>query len=102
MIPRSVYDKHEVEIQEAVKNLKEDYHGVDKKVAKASRARARSKIAAQTVDISAYLARNLEMNFIKINDYERLTIVECEYNSDEGLIKPALRSTGEDFLSHSF
>lgn len=102
VIPCSVYDEHEVEIQKAVKMLQVDYHDMDKTAAKARRARARSTIANQTVDISAYLARNFKTNLIKINDYERLIIIECGYNSDEGIIGPASRSTDVDFLSHSF
>lgn len=102
VIPRRVYDEHEEQIQEAVKALRADYHGMDKNEAKAVRARARTTISMQTIDISSYLARNFETNLIKINDYERLTIVECEYNSDEGIIKPEMKSKGEEFSSHSF
>jgi len=67
-----------------------------------SRAKARSAIAEKTVDIPLYLAKKIVITKSAINAYEQLAIAECEYNSQEGIIKPAIISGDEDFGSHSF
>jgi len=40
----------------------------------------------------------------KINDYEQMRIAECDYNREEGIIRPVLKSKAEikDFSAHSF
>lgn len=104
VIPRKVFEEHEEEINRAINDLKEVYSGVDRDQIKILKAKARSIISAQTVDISSYLARNIEIKPLKINDYEQLLIAECGYNSEEGIIRPILKSKGEvvDFSAHSF
>jgi len=104
VIPRKVFEEHEAEINDAISELKADYSGVDKAKAKIYKAKARSRIAAQTVDISAYLARNIEMKPIKINNFEQILIAECGYNSEEGIIRPVLKPAADvkDFSAHSF
>lgn len=102
VIPRGVYDEHEAEINEALNALKADYNGMDKTESRIRRAKARSVIADKTVDIPLYLAQKIIINKIAINAYEQLSIAECDYNSQEGIIKPAIKTGGEDFLSHSF
>jgi CRISPR-associated endonuclease/helicase Cas3 len=102
VIPRGVYNKYQVEINEAINILKADYSGVDKSEARVHRASARRIIAEQTVDIPFYLAQKIILKKIYINAYEQLSIAECEYNSQEGIIKPDMKTGGEDFSSHSF
>jgi len=40
----------------------------------------------------------------KINDYEQMMIADCDYNSEEGIIRPVLKPKAEavDFSAHSF
>lgn len=104
VIPREVFEEHETEINGAIFELKSDYSGVDKVQVKIIKARARSRISDQTVDISSYLARNIEIRPLKINDYEQILIAECGYNSEEGIIRPVLKpkTEVEDFSAHSF
>ena len=102
VIPRGVYNDHQEEINEAIKLLKADYSVIDKTEARGRRAKARSTIAYQTVDIPRYLADEMKINEEKIGRYERLAIAECEYNNQEGIIKSAIKSEYEDFGSHSF
>ncbi len=102
VIPRGVYDEHQAKINESINALKADCGSMDKTEARRRRAMARSVIAEQTVDIPLYLAKKIVINKIAINTYERLAIAECEYNSQEGIIKPAIKSGDDDFWSHSF
>jgi len=104
VIPRKVFEEHEEEINDAINELKEVYCGVDKDRIKILKAKARSRISAQTVDISSYLARNIEIRPLKIIDYEQVLIAECGYNCEEGIIRPVLKAKSEvgDFSAHSF
>ena len=104
VIPRKVFEDHEEDINVAINELKEVYCGVDKDRIKILKAKARSRISAQTVDISSYLARNIEIRPLKVNDYEQVLIAECGYNSEEGIIRPVLKAKSEvgDFSAHSF
>jgi len=54
IIPRIVYEDHEVEINVAIDGLKADYSKVDKDEARETRARARSHLIEFTVNISNY------------------------------------------------
>lgn len=106
VIPRKVFEEHIEDINAAINELKDVYSGVDKDQVKILKAKARSRISAQTVDISSYLARNIQINPLKINDYEKILIAECGYNSEEGIIRPVLKPKaeleGEDFSARSF
>lgn len=102
VIPLGVYNMHQAEINEAINALKADYNGIDKTEARRHRTKARSVIAEQTVDIPRYLANKMKISEKNIKKYERLAIAECEYNSQEGIIKPAIKSGDEDSWSHSF
>lgn len=104
VIPRKVFEEHEAEINGAISELQAAYSGVDKVQAKIQKAKARSRISDQTVDISTYLVRNIQTRPIRINDYEQILIAECGYNGEEGIIRPVLKPTAEvtDFSSHSF
>lgn len=106
VIPRKVFEEHEVEINNAIHELTIDHKGMDQIQIRMLKAKARSIIAEQTVDISTHLASNLEKRIIKVNDFEQIVIAECEYNNEEGIIKPVLKSNADvnedDFSSHSF
>lgn len=104
VIPRKVYEEHETEINGAINELKSGYSGVGVVQAKIIKAKARSRISDLTVDISSYLARNIEIETLKINNYEQILIAECGYNSEEGIIRPVLKPKAEikDFSDHSF
>lgn len=104
VIPRKVFEEHESEIKSAINDLQADYRLVDKVKAKIIKAKARSRISDQTVAISSYLARNIEIETLKINNYEQILIAECGYNSEEGIIRPVLKPKAEveDFSAHSF
>jgi len=104
IIPRSVYEDHEAEINVAIDGLKADYSKVDKDEARETRARARSRLIGFTVDISTYLFQSMKTETKKINDYEQMMIADCDYNSEEGIIRPVLKPKEEavDFAAHSF
>ena len=104
VIPRKVFEEHEAEINRAINELKTDYSGVDKAQGKIFKAKARSKISDHTVNISTYLARNIEIRPMKINEFEKILIAECGYNSEEGIIRPVLKPNADvkDFSAHSF
>ncbi|MCO1601605.1 CRISPR-associated helicase Cas3' [Desulfosporosinus nitroreducens] len=104
VIPREVFEEHKEDINAAINELKKVYSGVDKSQVKTLKAKARSRISAQTVTISSYLARNIEIMPQIINDYEKILIAECGYNSEEGIIRPVLKPKAEleDFSAHSF
>ena len=103
VIPRKVFTEHEAEINEAIKILKSN-QGEGKVQTKIIKAKARSRITDYTVDIPAYLARNIEIKPLRINEYENILIAECGYSSQEGIIRPLLRPKAEitDFSAHSF
>lgn len=102
VIPRSVYKENREKIDQARRVLQADYDGIDKNTARECRAKARGAIANYTVDIACYLTRQTKVEYIKINKYEQVTIIDCEYNSDEGIIKPALKQQGTPFLERLF
>jgi hypothetical protein len=56
------------------------------------------------VDISRYLANQIESEVIKINNYEQILIAECDYNDQVGIIRPVVKSKTKfaDFSSVSF
>jgi len=102
VIPRSVYEVHESDISVAINVLRD--RGVDKDKARVIRAEARSRLVGYTVDIASYLAQSMKIESKKINDYEQMRIAKCDYNSEEGIIRPVLLSKAEihDFSAHSF
>lgn len=104
VIPRVIFEEYEMEIRAAIDQLKSDYNGLDKTEAKVMKAKARSRIANLTVDISTYLARNLEIWALKVNAHEQILIAECDYNNEEGIIRPVLKTKSEvnDFSALSF
>lgn len=102
VIPRSIYNHNLEIINEAIEDLQKDYQEIEKSKARALRANARSKIANYTVDISNYLAKQLETTYIKINEYERIIVVECGYDSKEGIIKPELKQKDAEFFERLF
>jgi CRISPR-associated endonuclease/helicase Cas3 len=104
VIPRSVYEENKTKINTAIHDLRKDYSGVEKDQARETRARARSKLTGYTVDVVGYVAHGIKTESIKINDYEQIIIAECEYNREEGIIKPVLKPKAEveDFSAHSF
>lgn len=104
VVPRKVYEQYKTEIIEAINDLKSSHSEMGRVQAKIIKAKARSKISDHSVDISSFLARNIEIKTLKINKYEQICIAECEYNSEEGIIKPVLKSKAEfkDFSVHSF
>lgn len=104
VIPRKVFEEHKTEIYDAMNQLKTDSTGMDRIKIRTLKAKARRMIADQTVDISTYLAKNIKKEIIKINDFEQILIAECDYNSQEGIIRPVLTPKAEvnDFSSHSF
>ena len=102
VIPRSVYELHKLEISVAINDLRDS--GVDKDKARVIRAKARSRLIGYTVDIASYLGQSMEIKTKKINDYEQMFIAECDYNREEGIIRPVLKPKAEiqDFSAHSF
>jgi len=104
VIPLEVFEAREAEVMGAVAVLQRDYSGMDRTQARRLRADARKVIMNLTVDISRSLANQFEIRFLNINDYEQLRIVECDYNSQEGIIRPKLKDKNEglDFSSRSF
>lgn len=104
VIPQTVFEEHEQEINRAISELQTNHSGMDKVQVKTLKAKARSLIDSLSVDISAYLARNIETKAIRINEHEQILIAECRYNSEEGIIRPVSRRKAdlEDFAAHSF
>ncbi len=105
VIPRKVYESHKKEIQQAIEDLQKEYDGMERERVREIRAKSRKVITNQTVDLALYLAKDLQQTeILKINDYEQIPIVECDYNSEEGIVRPVVKPMAEtqDFLSHSF
>ncbi|NLI93068.1 MAG: CRISPR-associated helicase Cas3' [Peptococcaceae bacterium] len=107
VIPRTVFEARQAEIRQAVAVLQKDYDGLDRTQVRELRTKARETIMNLTVDISKYLYKNIETgekDTIRISDYEQIKIVECDYNSQEGIIRPTMKPKAEvtDFFSHSF
>ncbi len=104
VIPRQVYENCKVVIEQAKEALQKDYKGIDRTKARELKAKAREKIVKLTVDLSQYSVDNIEIKKIPINDYEQILIAECDYNSQEGIIRPVLKKKAEvmDFSAHSF
>lgn len=106
VIPRKVYQTRNFEIGQAIEVLQKEYNGkeMDRNEVKQLRTKAREVIVDHTVNISKYWASEIEIEVIKINDYEQIRIAESDYNSQVGIIKPALKNKNKDmdFSSHSF
>ncbi|HWQ71417.1 MAG TPA: CRISPR-associated helicase Cas3' [Desulfitobacteriaceae bacterium] len=109
VMPHQVYETYRQEIAQAQSILQMDYSGITEaqiRELKESKAKARNMIMDYTVDISRLWYRNLEMNHetLELNRYERIPIVKCDYNSQEGMIRPTPKKNADftDFSSRSF
>jgi CRISPR-associated endonuclease/helicase Cas3 len=104
VIPRKVYEAHKEEINQAIEKFQNDYGEMDRIQVRELRAKARKDILELTVEVSKYLYMNMETQTLRLNDHEQILIAECDYNSQEGIIRPALKKQSEiiDFSSHSF
>lgn len=104
VIPRQVFQAHQVEIRQAMAVLQRDYDGMERTEVRQLKTKAREKIMSLTVDISKFLYKSIETETIRINDYERIEIAGCDYNSREGIIHPAMKKQAHipDFLENSF
>lgn len=105
IIPRSVFEKFNGEIQNAINELRINRSGIDKTEKYMLKARARSVINNYTVDVAAYIAVKIKQEKIKINEFEQMIIADCEYNDETGLNLADLKSKTADaidFSSHTF
>jgi len=104
VIPRMVFETRQEEIMGAVAVLQKDYSGMDRTQARKLRADARKLIINLTVDIYKSLASQFETRQLSINKYEQFPIVDCYYNSQEGIIRPMRKNKENwlDFSEHSF
>jgi len=104
VIPRTVYEIRRKEIMGAVAVLQRDYSGMDRAQARKLKAEARKVIINLTVDIYKSLASQFETSMLSANKYEQFPIVDCDYNSQEGIIRPVRKGKENwpDFSEHSF
>lgn len=105
IIPRSVFEKFNGEIQNAINELRINRSEIDKTEKHMLKARARSVINNYTVDVAAYIAVKIKQEKIKINEFEQMIIADCEYNDETGLNLADLKSKTADaidFSSHTF
>lgn len=100
IIPRKVFEDNQATIENAIKVIKKDHKGATKQ----EKIVARNNISKYMVDISRYLANQIESEVIKINNYEQILIAECDYNDQVGIIRPVVKSKTKfaDFSSVSF
>jgi CRISPR-associated endonuclease/helicase Cas3 len=105
IIPRSVFEEHKTEINDAINTLRIKHSEIDKSEMRMLKARARSIINNQTVDVAVHVAQKLKKEIITINDFEQIIVADCEYNSEEGIIWSAFKSKADgviDFATHFF
>lgn len=104
VIPSKVFGFREAEIMQAVAVLQKDYSEVDRTQARELRANARKVIINLTVDIYKSLANQFETRQLSVNKYEQFLIAECDYNSQEGIIRPVRKNKEQwpDFSERSF
>lgn len=101
VIPRNVFEKHKTRILEAISVLKSNNKEGNKEEVKVRKAMARSIISESTIDVEMYLVQQFEKERIKVNDFEQIIIVNCEYSSEEGINITKMNKIG-DFFSHAF
>lgn len=104
VIPRKVFETRKAEIMGAVAELQGDYSGTDRTQARRLKAEARKLIMNLTVDIYKSLANQFESSQLSVNKYEQFPIADCDYNSQEGIIRPMRKGkeNWSDFSAHSF
>jgi CRISPR-associated endonuclease/helicase Cas3 len=104
VIPRTVFETRQEEIMGAVAVLQRDYSGMDRTQARKLKAEARKLIMNLTVDIYKSLANQFKTRQLSVNKYEQFPIVDCDYNSQEGIIRPMRKGkeNWSDFSEHSF
>ena len=105
IIPRSVFEEHKTEINNAIDTLRMKNSEIDKSEMRMIKARARSVVSNQTVDIAAYVGQKLKKEIIRINDFEQVIVADCAYNSEEGIMWSAFKPKADgivEFATHIF
>lgn len=90
VIPENVFidNKDEIEGCKECINEKRKKDMTNKEVEdlKVKKVKARAKLMDYTVTIPFYLANNKNIEFFKINEYERVQIFKCKYDKKKGVI----------------
>ncbi|WP_239255465.1 CRISPR-associated helicase Cas3' [Listeria ilorinensis] len=79
VIPSPVYQEYQAVIAEQVEIIK------DKQKTKHEKSKARAKLNEFQVALPTYICLKGEQTLLRINDYEKLTILACEYGVETGV-----------------
>ncbi|MBC1475727.1 CRISPR-associated helicase Cas3' [Listeria grandensis] len=78
-IPKPIFAENEAEIRGYIETIKTK--GLDRK----TKMRARTMLSAFMLDVPGYIFEKGKSDAIKINDYEKVTIFDCDYDTGLGL-----------------
>ncbi|MBC1936820.1 CRISPR-associated helicase Cas3' [Listeria grandensis] len=78
-IPKPIFAENEAEIRGYIETIKTK--GLDRK----TKMRARTMLSAFMLDVPGYIFEKGNSDAIKINDYEKVTIFDCDYDTGLGL-----------------
>jgi CRISPR-associated endonuclease/helicase Cas3 len=89
IIPRNLYEKNIVLINNCKdilqKSCDKTMIDADRKALREEKVKARNEIMEFTIDLQRRAVRNVKMDKEKINKYEEIVILECNYNSTTGI-----------------
>ena len=88
IIPKRVYDDNAEMINEKIEILKRTYKDLsqeEKEKLKLEKIKARDKINQLKVNIPEYELDKSDYEFLKINNYESIVILNCDYSYERGV-----------------
>ena len=101
IIPKRVYDDNAEMINEKIEILKRTYKDLsqeEKEKLKLEKIKARDKINQLKVNIPEYELDKSDYEFLKINNYESIVILNCDYSYERGveILKQEKKKNFED------